>query len=735
MYTGKTYITILIVFLISSFSYQSIAQSLPDSTKTLSKKELQLIRKDSIITAEKKARAIKDSIRRITPRIMRSYSIPDSLHYKRILLMNMDTYKGELTYAPIDTTYNEWYTEYPYFKRDVNATYLGVVGSPMQYYNFFERRHVEEFEPMTPYMEYTNDPSDQPIYNVKSPYTELGYWGTLLSSKDKEESSMRFLHTQNITPKWNICFLYKQYGGKGQLVNERSNSKSIAITTNYLGEQYNLHAGYIGYSAIRTENGGIQKASEVLDTLMDAKIIAVNLGDASNTTKKHQFYINQSYRMRLDLSKFGIGKTTESLEDTSTINIVPIVDSTGVMTSSSNDTIVKPIQDTLAIERDGTTVFFGHYGEYAKYSKAYTDNIALTDDVGRSFYNNKFYINPTSSNDSLSLIKIENKFYIKLQPWSVDAMVSTVTGGIDIENMWYYSFNPSMYISGTNNTYLSNSYVYAAADGRFRKYIKWNALGKYGFTGYHQNDVIFKGDICFSMYPFKNKKEPINLYASLETSNKRPDYLSNNLYTNHLKWSNDFAKVSTSRITGKLDIPKWKISAFFGYSLINSYIYHDTEGMIRQNSNVINVMSAYLQKNFELGCLHLNNQLLFQASNNQDILPLPKLSAHMRYFLEFNVKKDVMRMQIGADMTYNTKYYAPAYNPESAAFTLQNKLEIGNTPYIDAFINVQWKRACIFIKYTNVALGWPTSDYFSAYNYIKPKNGLKVGIYWPFYYR
>ena len=56
----------------------------------------------------------------------------------------------------------------------------------------------------------------------------------------------------------------------------------------------------------------------------------------------------------------------------------------------------------------------------------------------------------------------------------------------------------------------------------------------------------------------------------------------------------------------------------------------------------------------------------------------------------------------------------------------------------DVFVNVQWKRACIFIKYQNAGVGWPLlhPDYFSADRYIVTQNGmdgLKFGVFWPFY--
>jgi hypothetical protein len=51
------------------------------------------------------------------------------------------------------------------------------------------------------------------------------------------------------------------------------------------------------------------------------------------------------------------------------------------------------------------------------------------------------------------------------------------------------------------------------------------------------------------------------------------------------------------------------------------------------------------------------------------------------------------------------------------------------------FVNIQWKRACIFLKAVNLNMGWPNKsvDYFSAAGYIAPQRAFKFGIHWPFY--
>ena len=60
--------------------------------------------------------------------------------------------------------------------------------------------------------------------------------------------------------------------------------------------------------------------------------------------------------------------------------------------------------------------------------------------------------------------------------------------------------------------------------------------------------------------------------------------------------------------------------------------------------------------------------------------------------------------------------------------------QYGMIPYCDVFINVQWKRASIYVKYLNAFYKvWDHPEYFSAYHYIKPTPGFKFGIHWPFY--
>ena len=789
-------------------------------TKEYEPWELREMARDSARRVRDSLKGIRDSIRWSKPRVLETGFVPDSLYYKRILSWNTGPYINEYRHMHMDTTFNDWFTEYPFYKEDLDAVYLGTVGSAVQNVNFFRRRELDRFKAYAPYITYSHVPENMPFYNVKAPYTELAYWGTIFAFKDKEETNVRFLHTQNITPELNLAVLYQGWKALGMLENEKTVNNSLEVSANYLGRNYIAHAGLIHHNITRQENGGIQDSYMVRDTTVDAKTIAVNLQDAQNKLSRNTFFIDHSYNIHLESKSRRLRKAMEddsvlaaavdsivalrmqryadavdaaveaarmpadtgaadstaaggqlpapadsaavpaladslmaqaadSLSvpaDTAAPAMPPPVDpvADSLLRASVMDTLLPPSEDEIytaladsllfGSAGEGPMLSVGHVGEVTRYYRYYTDNIALNDEVGRNFYNNMFYINPTSSADSTRMLTVDNKLFFRLQPWARDAVVSQISGGLGYQWNSIYAFNPDMFLTGNGNRSLHDLYVYAGARGQYRKYLNWGAQARYSFLGYWQNDFSVDADLDVSFYPFKDKSEPIVLGGKFSTSLKEPDWFSQHYYSNHYVWDNDFGKTSTTKVEAFLDIPKWRLEASFSYGLVNNYLYNDTLGVIRQHDGLINVMSGYVRKDFKLWWFHLDNKILFQYSSNRDVLPLPMLTFHMRYYLELEAVRNVLTVQIGADATMNTPYYAPAYNPALGTFQLQTRELIGYNPYIDVFLNMQWKRVNVFIKVINVGQGWPDGgNMFSAYHYIKPYRGFKVGIHWPFY--
>ena len=657
----------------------SIARRLPDSSD-IKKLKRRLRRQE------------RDSIKAEIPRVMETFVFPDSLYYRRILVWTSDKKFNEPTLGGLDTTANANFSEYPMYRKDVGASYLGTVGSATQYYNWFKREEVEDAPMFTPYIGDSFTDENIPQYNTKTPYTELGYWGTPFVNRKKEESNLKLLSTQNITPAFNFTLAYNRLGSHGMLNREDTDHRTTIIVGNYLGKRYFANFGTIRQRVEHNENGGVQDIFWIRDTSVESKSIDVNLAQAANTYKRRSWFIHQTLAVSLNF--------------------------------------LRKDRDSLALG-EGTMAHIGHSGEFTTYNKMYTDAIEASATAARNFYRNQFYLNETASSDELAVRNFENRFFIKLQPFAPDALLAKINAGFGYQILSTYAFKPSDYLTGRRFDTQHNLYVYGGASGQLKKYIAWDADATYYFAGYRMFDFDINGKVRLSVYPFDGG---IHLTGKIHTGLKTPHPFEQHIYLNHHKWDNDFGKVSKSTLEAELSIPKWRLDASFGYALMANMLYYDTTAVIRQHNAPVNIMTATLHKDFTLWRLHFDNRALFQLSSAPDVLPLPKVALNLRWYFDIDVVKEVLNAQIGVNAIAHTRWFEPAYSPDLGQFYLQTREKYGNIPYLDIFANLQWKRASIYIKYTNAFMAsWDRPQYFSAYHYIKPQTGIKFGILWPFY--
>jgi len=691
--------------------------------KMYDKEQLEILKKaelDSITEVKDSLKAVKDSITENTPRILEAYAIPDSMAHKRIITWTEDRDFGRVVEPHIpDTAFNYRFYDYRWQREDVNATWLGTAGSPVQKYDFFQRGSREGVTFNDPYEGWTYDPGNLPHFNTKTPYTELSYYGTILGMKDKESDNLHLFTTQNISPSFNFQLLYDRFGGGGFIENEEVKNNTGVVAINYLGKKYLMHAGYIHNAVSKGESGGIRDIGEVRDTLMDSRSIGIALTDASSRTAKNTFFLDQQFRIPFNF----INKIKAKKDSTYHF-------------------------DADSLDRNLTTAFVGHSSELSFYKRTYTDNIDPSDAFARNMYNNTFLYNNTATADTFKVMKLDNKIYMRLQPWSDDAAVSKLDVGIGDKLMTYRDSTTLRPLTHTENS----AYIYAGAEGHIWNAVTWNAKGSYTLLGANFGDFSVEGNASLKIYPFRRAKySPLTISAHVETGLKEPDYYQKCINANHYRWyHDDFKKISTTKVSGKIDIPHWDLSADVGYALLSGTIYYDSTGIVRQHSDAMSVLSATLRKDLVFGPVHLENRGLVQLSSDQKVVPVPLLALNLRWYLQFVLQRDetktgnILTMQIGANGWYNTQWHSPAWNPNLGVFYNQTQRLYENGPVFDFFINMQWKRAVIFIKYQNALRGWPmkhSRDYFSADRYVLDCTGdkvfsldvLKFGIYWPFY--
>ena len=359
--------------------------------------KLKMARTDSLNKIKEARKNVRDSILETTPRILETYALPDSLYYKRLVSWTLDPDFGKIDAFVPDTSYNAHFHDYPFQRKDVNATWLGVAGSPVQHYNWFLRRSDEGVEFYDAEESWSYSHRTLPHFNTKVPYTELAYFGTLFAKEAKISDNLHLFTTQNIVPAFNFSLLYDRYGGKGFLDREETANKTAVVQANYLGKRYTAHAGFIHNVINRQENGGMTDVSWIRDTTVDSRDVRINLQNAKSKITKNTVFLDQQLRIPFTFIEKMRARRDSTYQ-----------------------------YDADGLNRDITTAFVGHSTEWSVYTRTYTD--AISDKYGSALYNDVFRYG-TSSADSMRVTRLDNKVYLRLQPWSSDGAVSRLDVG------------------------------------------------------------------------------------------------------------------------------------------------------------------------------------------------------------------------------------------------------------------------------------------------------------------
>ncbi|MBA7530266.1 hypothetical protein ES705_22469 [subsurface metagenome] len=118
-------------------------------------------------------------------------------------------------------------------------------------------------------------------------------------------------------------------------------------------------------------------------------------------------------------------------------------------------------------------------------------------------------------------------------------------------------------------------------------------------------------------------------------------------------------------------------------------------------------------------------------------IPLPLISVYNSTYFEhdfyFKLTRGHLLIQLGFDVYYNTPYNAMAYMPSTGQFYIQDQKELGNYPYIVAFLNFKLKRTRFFFMFDHVNSGFTGNNYFSVLHYPLNQRTFKFGLSWTFY--
>ncbi len=620
-----------------------------------------------------------------------SITITDTSNTSRIFRYNINRATNDVEHLGLDTSVLYFRTDYSFFRNDVGAFFLGNWGSPVMYYDYFKRKNDYDFIFQQPYEPYFFSPSNAAFFNTTTPYVLLFYDWTM-GSKSQMEDQLRILFTQNITSKLNYVLEYNNMGTKGQYPRQHIKNRAFNLGATYLGNYYKANIGYIFNTVEAQESGGIVDDWLILDTIVDPQEQQARLQNGKNTLNNSRFYLTHS----VDIPMFYFG----------------------------NDSVI----NNVLLGR------IGHSMEYSRFGKVYSDQ------GDTSYYANSFF-DHTITRDSLGLSSFDNKLFMQLRPLRA-YIFESLTVGFGYKSMHSYMFNPTMYLTGSKDKWLHTSYAYAKISGWYKQYFKWNVFADINLLGgYKDWDNKLGGDLTFSVYP---RKRAIHLNVSAFYSETSPDVFVEKYSTNHYRWENfGFEKNAELRLQGKLSIPSLRCEVGAGVSRHTNFIYfagtpvadrYGDEVAPKQHKAALWISAFTLKHNFEAAGFNFHHRALMQLSTNEKIISLPLFAASASYYYEGDLVKNVLRVQLGVDLQYATKFNGYGYNPSVGVFHT-SQVQQGGHLWADAFIAFRWKSATPFFKYEHVAQGLinGNSNYFAAVHYPRNARVLKLGLSWKFF--
>ena len=211
--------------------------------------------------------------------------------------------------------------------------------------------------------------------------------------------------------------------------------------------------------------------------------------------------------------------------------------------------------------------------------------------------------------------------------------------------------------------------------------------------------------------------------------NSTPSYLLQHYVSNHFVWNNDFGKTRSFRVGGHLFIPWTNTDISAGVENVQNYIYFNSRSLPEQYGGSVQLLNIALDQKLRFGIWNWNNRLTYQVTSNSDVIPLPAFSLYSNMFLEFTAFK-VLRMQIGVDCDYYTKYKGLSYQPATMQFHVQgaDPIEVGNFAVANAYFNAKIQKTRFFIVWSHVNQGLFGNNYFSMPHYPIDPRQLRFGL-------
>ncbi|MGL5689922.1 MAG: putative porin, partial [Bacteroidales bacterium] len=345
-----------------------------------------------------------------------------------------------------------------------------------------------------------------------------------------------------------------------------------------------------------------------------------------------------------------------------------------------------------------------------------------------------YYFDKNKFRDHTRNWKLSNTLGISLREGFNRFMKFGLTGYAQFVSERYELMNPlhfmGMATAPEMNKYTENTlYVGGQLLKTQGSAFTFDINGRFGVVGHNAGNIDVQGNIN-SMFKLFKKDFYVNAQGMF--LNKAPNFYYDRWISNNFIWENNFNFEQRFRALGEIGVKQWDFSLKAGFENITNHIYFNEKSLPVQDDGSVQVFTASLMKNFAFGPFHLDNDITYQKSSNQKVLPLPDLMLYHNLYFNTAIAR-VLKIQIGVDLRYWSKYYGQTYQPATNMFVNQQNIEIGNYPLMNVYVNFNLKKARFFVMMYNVNQGlFGGDEYFSMPGYPIAPRSFKFGLSWNF---
>lgn len=637
-------------------------------------------------------------------------------------------------------------------------SHIGNTGSARLSRIFMDRKEDRDFIFLTPLDYFRNGVADFMFTNTKSPITNIAYHSC--GNKQNGEDRVRGNFATNINKISGIGFCLDYNYARGYYSNQQNSQFGAILYGYYRGDRYNMHA-YINANHMKNaENGGLVDDSYITEPWkyqqkFGSKDIPVNLYSTWNRNDDQNYFLTHRYNMGYD-REIVVPDSLKPQPPTDSELLYELDDSIRVVLSS--DSVARQLAiDSLRTKWENELVKPTEFVPVASIIHTFQmrnlEHTFLDQGNNSGFYTNKYWGGSGDIMDITNVMSVRNTIGLAMNEGFRKWVKMGLTFFATHEYRKYAQpvHMPDTVFQGndTEHEVLIGAEI-RKAEG---KTLHYNANGEFCLVGPNVGDfnIQAEGDLNFRL----GKRDTATFVVRANIQNQKPTYLLRNYRNAYVHWdNNNLSRQFRTGLQGEIRYSRTRTRLRFGWENLTNYTYLAMENTlkpgasigsvlpgdythnvcVRQSDASVQVFTASISQDLIWKILGWENEVTFQHSTNQDVLPLPAVNIYSNLYLHFRIAK-VLRVQLGGDIRFFTSYYAPDYFGAVGQFAVQDannpRMKIGKYPIVNVYANLHLKHCRIYVNVAHVNAG--AGNMFLVPH--MPMNPLTInfGVSWNFF--